>query len=73
MVPKATIAQHPPLFQYAVKVVCGKSDGKVVIPGKYLTAINVHNPTETAIGFRKKFAVALPSEKPGPVSEFFQA
>ncbi len=58
-------------FQYAVKFVCGKSEGKIVAPGKYLTAINVHNPTEKKIGFRKKFAIALPHEKPGPVSKFF--
>ncbi len=67
----ASIAQQAPLFQYAVKVVCGKSDGKVVVPGTYLTAINVHNPTEKTIGFRKKFAMALPGQWPGPVSKFF--
>ena len=60
-------------FQYAVKFVCGKSEGEVVAPGKYFTAINVHNPTDKAISFRKKIAVALPSEKAGPVSRFFTA
>jgi len=68
--PNVSVAQQIPLFQYAVKVVCGKSDGKVVATGIYLTAINVHNPTEKPLGFRKKFAVALPGQRPGPVSKF---
>ncbi|RMG55008.1 MAG: hypothetical protein D6723_03645 [Acidobacteria bacterium] len=71
-VPTVTTAQQAPL-QYAVKFVCGKSDGDVVAPGQYFTAINVHNPTEKAISFLKKFAVALPGERPGPVSPFFGA
>jgi hypothetical protein len=61
------------MFQYAVKFVCGKSEGRVVAPGAYFTAINVHNPNERGIGFKKKFAVALPGERPGPVSKFFDA
>jgi hypothetical protein len=58
-------------FQYAVKFVCGKSEGYVVAPGKYWTAINVHNPTSDAVEFGKKFAVALPGQEAGPVSETF--
>jgi hypothetical protein len=61
------------IFEYAVKFVCGKSDGTVVAPGEYWTAINVHNPAYRDVGFRKKIAIALPGEKPGPVSEFFRA
>jgi hypothetical protein len=60
-------------FQYAVKFICGKSAGEVVAPGVYFTAINVHNPTDIAISFRKKVAIALPGEQPGPVSRFFAA
>ena len=60
-------------FQYAVKFVCGKSEGEVVAPGEYWTAINVHNPTLEPIEFRKKIAIALPHQKPGPVSEFYDA
>lgn len=60
-------------FEYAVKFVCGKSAGTVVAPGIYYTAINVHNPNKEGIVFRKKVAVALPSEKPGPVSKLFEA
>ena len=61
------------VFQYAAKFVCGKSDGAIVVPGLYRTAINVHNPTYAAIAFRIKIAVALPGLKPGPVSGFFDA
>ncbi len=57
-------------YQYAVKFVCGKSKGKVVAPGDYWTAINVHNPGHSKISFRKKIAVALPDEKPGCVTRF---
>ena len=59
------------MFEYAVKFICGRSEGEVLAPGVYYTAINIHNPTNTAISFRKKFAVALPSEKPGPKTDFF--
>ena len=55
--------------RYAVKFVCGKSDGTVVAPGDYWTAINVHNPTEEEITFKKKFAIALPGEQFGPVTD----
>jgi hypothetical protein len=60
-------------FEYAVKFVCGKAPGSVVAPGVYYTAINVHNPNEKPLVFRKKVAIALPSEKAGRVSSFFEA
>ena len=60
-------------FQYAIKFVCGKSDGRVLAPGTYWTAINVHNPGAGPVVFQKKFAIALPNEKAGPVSQFFRA
>jgi hypothetical protein len=60
-------------FQYAAKFVCGKPDGGELAPGVYFTAINVHNPTEHAVLFRKKIAVAGRRERPGPVSKFFDA
>ena len=56
--------------QYAAKFVIGTSNGEVLAPGQYFTAINVHNPTGQAITIRKRFAIALPSERPGPVSQF---
>ncbi len=60
-------------FQYVVKFVCGKSAGDVMARGRYFTAINVHNPTDRTIVFKKKFAIALPGETPGPVSRVFRA
>ena len=39
-------------------------------PGKYFTAINIRNPTENNIRFRKKVVVALPGEQAGQVSKF---
>lgn len=58
-------AQEPPPFpfQYAVKFICGTSPlGKfqVVARGTYFTAINIHNPFEASVGFRKKVVVATP-------------
>jgi len=63
-------------YQYAVKFVCGKSQPnptqqQVVATGTYFTATNVHNPWSIPVSFTKKFAVALPSEHPGVVSEYF--
>lgn len=57
-------------YQYAAKFVCGKPGPRVVAPGEYFSAINVHNPHEWPVKLRKKVAVALPGEKPGPVSRF---
>ena len=37
------------IFQYAVKFVCGRADGEVLARGEYLTAVNVHNPTNKHI------------------------
>jgi hypothetical protein len=70
----AAAAQQPaPAIQYAAKFVCGKSDGTVVAPGIYFTAINVHNPGTKPVSFRKKVAIALAGEHPGPVTQFFPA
>ncbi len=70
---KLELVQNTPACQYAVKFVCGKSEGRILSPGAYFTAVNVHNPTYTTIRLRKKFAVGLPSEKAGPVTRFFNA
>ena len=65
--------QQPQRYQYAVKFVCGSPEFPVVAPGRYFTAINVHNPGEIFAVIQKKVAVALPGEKAGPVSRFFEA
>jgi Concanavalin A-like lectin/glucanases superfamily len=60
-------------FEYAAKVVCGKSPGDAVARGVYFTAINVHNPSRTTVRLRWKVAVARPGAKAGPVSRYFEA
>lgn len=70
--PVATHAQsRVTLVTYAAKFVCGKGNEKLVSPGQYFTNINVHNPslTNNAI-YIKRFAIALPEERPGPISGF---
>jgi hypothetical protein len=63
----------PAPYQYAAKVLCGKPGAGELAPGIYYTAINVHNPSEHGVRFRKKVALAGRGEKPGPVSRFFDA
>ena len=59
-------------YQYAVKFLCGKTNGEDgVAPGRYFTAINVHNPWYERIEFRKKFAIALPLQRSGLRTRFF--
>jgi len=65
----------PQLLEYAVKFVCGRAGVSTaaapvpVAPGFYFTAINVHSPNPATVEFRKKFAQALPNQKPGKISE----
>ena len=68
----AVQAQTLSLSTYAAKFVCGKSDEKIASPGQYFTMINVHNasPSKQNV-YAKRFAIALPDEKPGPISKFF--
>ena len=71
--PLATNAQGQRLtiFLYAAKFVCGKSDNRIASPGQYFTAVNVHNPSINAKAiYIKRFAIALPEERPGKISEF---
>jgi hypothetical protein len=60
------------IFLYAAKFVCGRSgDNAIVAPGQYFTAINVHNASPTtAVRYIKRFAIALPEERPGKISQF---
>lgn len=58
------------LSTYAAKFVCGKSEGRIASPGQYFTMINVHNPSPfRRTVYIKRFAIALPEEKPGKISE----
>jgi len=68
----AASGQEASKYQYVVKFVCGRAaSASVVAPGQYFTAINVHNPNEEGFEFRKRFSIALPGEKAGRVSRFF--
>lgn len=51
-------------FQYTAKFVIGRSNGEILAPGQYFTAINVYNPgvTTTAPRISKRFVIALPKE-----------
>ena len=59
--------------EYAVKIVCGVPDRAAVAPGRYFTAINVHNPSATAAKLQFKVASTMPNLTPGPISGFFPA
>jgi hypothetical protein len=72
-IPKGVEGATMTAFQYAAKFVCGKPSADEVAPGVYFTAINVHNPTERDVVFRKKVAIAGRREQLGPVSEYFDA
>ncbi len=67
-----SMAQREAMYTYSVKFICGKEEGKILSPGVYMTAINVHNPNDAGALYQKKFSVALPGEEAGPVSEFFK-
>jgi hypothetical protein len=77
---RAAEAVPPPMVQYAAKFVCGiapllppNASSMVAAPGRYFTAINVHNPSRSvATTVYKKFAVGKPSEKVGPVTQYFE-
>jgi CARDB len=60
-------------LQYATKFVCGKGEDRATVPGRYLTAVNLHNPAYASIPFRWKVAVALPKLVQGPISPFSQS
>ena len=63
---------RPTLVTYAAKFVCGKGDEKLLSPGRYYTNINVHNPSPfNKAVYIKRFAIALPDERPGKISPFF--
>lgn len=59
-------------FEYAAKLVCGlqpNSKDMRLVRGFYGTAINIHNPHEKTIEFKKKLALTFPpdEQKPGKV------
>jgi hypothetical protein len=71
-IPLTARAQRPvTIITYAAKFVCGKSDERIISPGQYFTGVNVHNPSPfNSAVYLKRFAIALPEERPGQISEF---
>lgn len=57
-------------YEYAVKIICGFPDRPALAPGRYYTAINVHNPSREGVPFRRKFALTAPGEAPGTIYPF---
>lgn len=55
------------VFQYAIKFVCGISDGTVVALEEYWAAINVHTSTSVPVSFKKKIAIGFSIECPEPI------
>ena len=56
-------------FEYAAKLVCGLQKdpkGMRLVRGFYGTAVNVHNPGDEPVTFRKKLALTYPPEEQEP-------
>jgi len=69
-VPTVQAQRQVVLTTYAAKFVCGKADQRIASSGQYFTMINVHNPSPfNKAVYLKRFAIALPDEKPGKISE----
>ena len=64
------LAQRGQLFQYSTKFVCGAGDGVGAVKGNYLTVINIHNPSDDAVQFHWKVALASPLPNNQLVSPF---
>lgn len=63
-------------FLYSAKFVCGQTNAANAAtwnaaPGRYFTAINVHNPSTVVSNLRKRFSVGEPNEVVGPLSQWF--
>jgi hypothetical protein len=60
-------------LQYAAKFVCGKPHAEGAGQGTYFTSVNVLNPSESVVTFRKRFSVGLAEQVPGVLTEFERA
>jgi hypothetical protein len=72
-VARAASAQDTIVVQYAAKLLCGISNRPGVAPGRYFTAVNVHNPARDSVFFRYKFALTGPNTRPGPITPWTPA
>ena len=59
-------------FAYAAHFACGENPGATdrVLPGRYATTVNVHNPGASDVALELRLALAFPPDvlAPGPVS-----
>jgi hypothetical protein len=77
---RSEVLAQPHLFQYAAKFICITNIPRTsnatssVLPGSYVTVVNVHNPNTDTVLFRKKIALTGSSsgEEPGPVSKWIE-
>jgi hypothetical protein len=52
-------------YDYAAKLICGSlDDPERGAPGVYKTTINIHNPWQNRVFFRKKLALTFPRRQP---------
>lgn len=54
------------MFEYAAKLVCGlhrDPRDRRLMRGAYATTINIHNPNEFEVEFRKKLALTFPPQE----------
>jgi hypothetical protein len=63
------------LYEYAAKFICGVQKDREdlrLTPGVYGTEINVHNPNDHTVRFRKKLALTFPpgEQRPGEILRF---
>ncbi len=65
---RALSAQDTIVVQYAANLLCGTSTRVGVAPGRYYTAVNVHNPDRDTVLFRYKVALTRPNAQPGPIT-----
>ena len=68
---------EPPAFQYAAKLICGRTEEDEAEHGKgmfadslYFTTLNLHNPNDAPATAKLKFAFAAPLGQPGSISPF---
>jgi hypothetical protein len=57
-------------LRYAAKFLCGKPPGDSAARGTYFTAVNVLNPSDATVAFRKRFSLGLAEQKPGVLTDF---
>lgn len=72
--PVVSHAQTQPLnasYEYAVKALCGKSEGTRLVPGRYMTSINLHNPGPDSLYYKYK-VVSAESGGVGDPSRFLR-